>query len=209
MEFINETSYDEEDLKTLWLLVRKQVAKDKSASGYYSSPSLPKRLRIGYYTPTLSEEGDEPRFKHYARLTSRRNYRTIPRLAIVRRKLFPLSPLEHLAMTAADEMVVPAEVVSDIAGAIAEWHGGERDDPSGSDWEWTLEFKLRFKLRIRRGSLEAATRDRKKLKLDRLYQRAYEARRSKERMEKLLKERSAEIADLEEMIEALRKEIER
>jgi len=177
---------------------------------YFYARSVPTKLRLGYYTPKPVEDDDgKQTIARFSHLTSSSNYRIVPRLAIVRRKHFPLSPLEHLAMTAADELLVPFEVVADIAGAIAEWNGGSREDPIDNEWDWIKSFKLRFKLRIKRGKLETAVQRRKNLQLTRLYQRRSDACDARDRAERLRKEREEEIKDLDEKIKELRSEVDR
>jgi len=172
MEILNETVYATEDIRALF----EQIAEITDNQG-----RMPKKLRIGYYSPTPKDklvpqsqkrrdwiQPSPYKFINF-NIKQRCNWRKVPRLGLVRPSKLHDSPLEQLASVADDEMVIPAQAVRELVIAFSRWFGRyyfHAEDSNGviqlnlvelkEDLSGLLGFKIRYTLRAKRGSRKEA-----------------------------------------------------
>ena len=205
MQIDNETCYNTEDLVAIINKVREVITAIPDQPYTYENPP---RVRVGYYSPKRTTEGDEEFDKegreHYVRVT--KPWRGIPRIAIVKKQHLPLSPLQQLATTTSDEMYVPDKVVRQLIRGVA--HDLFGAWASRSDGVEVEEAKLRYKARAKRGALVNAKRSAMQDRLRRAEQRRHwdlEALKSTEEKLVKLREKIAKAAiRIEKMQRALR-----
>lgn len=163
MKIINETCYNTEDIRNLWNACR---AAHASENTYHSSE--PDTLQVGYCS--YGEGNGHIRYQSYRRHKP-------PRLAIVRPKQLPLTPLQHLA-TAAEGVAsatLPQSVVDNIIEKFRSAAGGYGSIPTTPAWRNVRSMQIRFDLRAKRGSLAQAKAEAKKIKLDAMRAKKREA----------------------------------